>query len=325
VTVLVTGVAGFIGSALARRLIADGEQVRGIDALTAYYDPARKKANLMTIPTHGFTFVHADLNAVDLDQLLDGVTAVFHEAGQPGVRGSWEADFPLYLQANVLATQRLLEAARRADSLRRLVLASSSSIYGNAVIYPTTEACLPRPHSPYGVTKLAAEHLCTVYADNFGVPTVSLRYFTVYGPGQRPDMAFDRFIRAALLDEPIRVYGSGRQIRDFTYVDDVVEANLRAAAADVPPGSVFNVSGGTSVSVNEVLDILSGIVGRSLHVEYMAAVAGDVERTGGSADKIEAMLGWRPRVDIESGLRAQWRSSAGAVDALARARPVTPV
>lgn len=310
-TVMITGVAGFVGSALARRLVEGGERVRGVDALTDYYEPALKAANLATIPSDRFSFVEGDLNVLDIDELLEDVSVVFHEAGQPGVRKSWGEDFTTYVDANVLATQRLLEAAARASSVRRLIYASSSSVYGNAATYPTTELELPRPHSPYGVTKLAAEHLCTLYAHNFGVPTVSLRYFTVYGPGQRPDMAFNRFIRSALADEPIPLYGTGEQVRDFTYVDDVIEANLAAADGEVPPGSVFNVSGGTNVSVNDVLDVLSHIAGRTLRVERTDAVAGDVQRTGGSADKIRNALGWEPSVDIVSGLRAQWRSLAG--------------
>jgi UDP-glucuronate 4-epimerase len=261
VTVLITGVAGFVGSALARRLVVDGEEVVGVDCLTDYYDPSLKKDNLSTIPADGFSFVSEDVNTADLDSLLAGVSVVFHEAGQPGVRKSWGEDFATYVDANVLATQRLLEAARRSRDLQRLVYASSSSVYGNALSYPTTENDVPRPHSPYGVTKLAAEHLCSLYASNFGVPTVSLRYFTVYGPGQRPDMAFNRFIRATLAGEPIEVFGTGEQVRDFTFVDDVVDANLRAAAHDVRPGSMYNVSGGTSISVNEVLDVLSDIAG----------------------------------------------------------------
>ena len=311
-TVLITGVAGFVGSALARRLVSEGEQVVGVDCLTDYYDPALKKANLATIPDRGFTFVDADLTTADLDRLLTDVRVVFHEAGQPGVRKSWGQDFSGYVEANVLATQRLLEAATRASDLQRLVYASSSSVYGNAAGYPTSERDVPRPHSPYGVTKLAAEHLCTLYADNFGVPTVSLRYFTVYGPGQRPDMAFNRFIRAALADQPITVFGTGEQVRDFTYVDDVVQANLLAAAGDVPPGSVFNVSGGSDISVNEVLDVLGGIAGRSLRVERVETVAGDVQRTGGSAEAIRSALGWQPTVDVPTGLRAQWQSLAGS-------------
>jgi UDP-glucuronate 4-epimerase len=312
VTVLITGVAGFVGSALARRLVADGEEVVGVDCLTDYYDPSLKKDNLSTIPADGFSFVSEDVNTADLDSLLAGVSVVFHEAGQPGVRKSWGEDFATYVDANVLATQRLLEAARRSRDLQRLVYASSSSVYGNALSYPTTENDVPRPHSPYGVTKLAAEHLCSLYASNFGVPTVSLRYFTVYGPGQRPDMAFNRFIRATLAGEPIEVFGTGEQVRDFTFVDDVVDANLRAAAHDVRPGSMYNVSGGTSISVNEVLDVLSDIAGAPLEVRRGEAVAGDVRQTGGSADKIREELGWKPSVDIVSGLRAQWRSLGGA-------------
>jgi UDP-glucuronate 4-epimerase len=312
VTVLITGVAGFVGSALARRLVADGEEVVGVDCLTDYYDPSLKKDNLSTIPADGFSFVSEDVNTADLDSLLAGVSVVFHEAGQPGVRKSWGEDFSTYVDANVLATQRLLEAARRSRDLQRLVYASSSSVYGNALSYPTTENDVPRPHSPYGVTKLAAEHLCSLYASNFGVPTVSLRYFTVYGPGQRPDMAFNRFIRATLAGEPIEVFGTGEQVRDFTFVDDVVDANLRAAAHDVRPGSMYNVSGGTSISVNEVLDVLSDIAGAPLEVRRGEAVAGDVRQTGGSADKIREELGWKPSVDIVSGLRAQWRSLGGA-------------
>ncbi|MCW2684962.1 MAG: capI [Blastococcus sp.] len=310
-TVLITGVAGFVGSAIARRMLAAGEEVVGIDSLTDYYDPGLKKENLATLPSEGFTFVGEDLNTADLDALLTGVSVVFHQAGQPGVRKSWGADFVSYTDANVLATQRLLEAARRATGLRRLVYASSSSVYGNALAYPTTEDDVPRPYSPYGVTKLAAEHLCSLYAVNFGVPTVSLRYFTVYGPGQRPDMAFNRFIRAGLAGRPIEVFGTGEQVRDFTFVDDVVEANLRAAGQDVTPGSVFNVSGGTNVSVNEVLDVLSGIAGRRLEVVRTEALPGDVRRTGGSADRIGEVLGWRPEVGIVDGLRAQWRSLGG--------------
>lgn len=310
-SVLITGVAGFVGSALARRLLSDGQQVVGVDCLTDYYDPRLKRDNLAAIPTDGFRFVGEDLRTTDMDALLADVTVVYHEAGQPGVRKSWGEDFTTYVEANVLATQRLLEAARRAPGLQRLVYASSSSVYGNALSYPTSEDDVPRPHSPYGVTKLAAEHLCTLYADNFGVPAVSLRYFTVYGPGQRPDMAFNRFIRATLAGRRIEVFGTGEQVRDFTFVDDIVEANLRAARQEMRPGSVFNVSGGTSISVNDALDVLSGIAGRPIEVDRKEALAGDVRQTGGSADRIRAELGWEPTVDIASGLRAQWISLGG--------------
>lgn len=299
---LVTGVAGFVGSNLARALLEDGHEVVGIDCLTDYYEVLLKERNLASIPPGRFRLVRADLNDADLDELLTDVAWVFHEAGQPGVRMSWGRDFAVYERANISATQRLLEAARRSPSLERLVYASSSSVYGDAETYPTRETDRPQPLSPYGVTKLAAEHLCSLYAANFGVPTVSLRYFTVYGPGQRPDMAFTRFVRAAVLDEVISIYGDGTQVRDFTYIDDVVRANVLAAASDVPPGSVFNVAGGSNVSVLETLEILGRLSGHDLKVDHTEKVAGDVFRTGGATEKIAAALGWHAEVDIEEGL-----------------------
>jgi UDP-glucuronate 4-epimerase len=300
--VLVTGAAGFVGSNLARALLAQGHEVVGIDCLTDYYEVALKERNLSAIPADRFTLVRGDLNEVDLDRLLDGVDWVFHEAGQPGVRMSWGRDFEIYVRHNISATQRLLEAAQRSPSLRRLVYASSSSVYGNAETYPTRETDRPQPVSPYGVTKLAAEHLCSLYASNFGVPTVSLRYFTVYGPGQRTDMAFTRFVRAAVLDELITIFGDGEQIRDFTFIDDIVAANLLAAGSDVPAGSVFNVAGGSNVSVNETLATLADLAGHPLRIDYVDRVAGDVLRTGGSTEKIQEALGWQPQVTIEQGL-----------------------
>ncbi|HEY0240553.1 MAG TPA: NAD-dependent epimerase/dehydratase family protein [Friedmanniella sp.] len=300
---LVTGVAGFVGSNLARQLLREGHEVVGIDVLTDYYEVSIKRGNLASILETGFTFVEADLNTVDLGALLADVDWIFHQAGQPGVRMSWGKDFAIYVRQNIEATQRLLEAAKDSPNLKRLVYASSSSIYGNAERYPTSEEDRPQPVSPYGVTKLAAEHLCSLYASNFGVPTVSLRYFTVYGPGQRTDMAFTRFVRAAVLDELISIYGTGEQIRDFTFVDDVVAANIAAAStADVPPGTVLNVAGGSNVSVLDTLAIINGLNGRPLRVEHTESVKGDVFRTGGDTAKITRVLGWKPTVTIEEGL-----------------------
>jgi len=300
---LVTGVAGFVGSTLAKQLLREGHEVVGIDVLTDYYEVSIKRGNLASIPETGFTFVQADLNTVDLGALLADVDWIFHQAGQPGVRMSWGKDFAIYVRQNIEATQRLLEAAKDAPRLKRLVYASSSSIYGNAERYPTSEDDRPQPVSPYGVTKLAAEHLCSLYASNFGVPTVSLRYFTVYGPGQRTDMAFTRFVRAAVLDELISIYGTGEQIRDFTYVEDVVAANIAAASTDgVTPGTVLNVAGGSNVSVLDTLRILSDLNGKPLRVEHTESVKGDVFRTGGDTAKIARVLGWKPTVTIEEGL-----------------------
>jgi UDP-glucuronate 4-epimerase len=302
---LVTGAAGFIGSHLAMRLRAEGHVVTGIDSFTDYYDVAVKRERAGDLIAAGANLIEADLNQIDLDELLDGVDVVFHLAGQPGVRASWGSEFSTYTQCNIAATQKLLEASRGKKDLRRLVYASSSSVYGDAERYPTCETDRPLPVSPYGVTKLAAEHMCTLYATNFGVPTVSLRYFTVYGPGQRPDMAFTRFTRAAASGDEVIVFGTGEQVRDFTYVDDVVEANILAATSEVDPGAVFNVAGGSHASVNEVLAILQEFVGRELSVSREGAVAGDVKRTGGNTSAIQSALGWKPRVGLREGLARQ--------------------
>lgn len=299
---VITGVAGFVGSAIAKRALAEGHEIVGVDSLTSYYDPRIKHANLEALPPGDFTFVNEDINKLDLDRLLEGAEFVFHQAGQPGVRKSWGEEFAIYADANIMATQRLLESARKSQSLKKFVYASSSSLYGNAEGFPTSETAVPQPISPYGVSKLAGEHLCSLYAANFSVPTVSLRYFTVYGPGQRPDMAFTRFVKAAVLNEEIRIFGTGEQIRDYTYIDDVVEANILAATAETAPGAVYNVAGGTSVSVNDVLRIVEEIHGAELNVRYVDAVAGDVFRTGGDVRAIKRDLDWGPDVSLREGL-----------------------
>lgn len=308
--VLVTGAAGFVGSHLTKRLRDDSHDVIGLDSFTDYYDVTLKRANADAAIQAGVTFVEGDLNVVDLDAILDGVEAVFHLAGQPGVRSSWGEDFSTYTHCNIDATQRLLEASRRRPTLRRLVYASSSSVYGNAERYPTSERDRPQPISPYGVTKLAAEHLCSLYATCFGVPTVSLRYFTVYGPGQRPDMAFTRFADAVVRGDRITVYGSGEQTRDFTFVEDVVEANLLAATRDVPAGTVMNVAGGSHTSVNEVLQIFEELAGSQLSVARVEAVAGDARQTGGDTSAIRSLLGWQPSVSLREGIAQQFRWAA---------------
>jgi len=304
-TVLVTGAGGFIGSTLTARLLADGEKVIGVDALTDYYDVSLKRVNLARLESPQFTFIEDDLATMPLEQ-LGQVTRIFHLAGQPGVRKSWGTDFAAYTHANVTATQRLLEHARAVAGLERFVYASSSSVYGNAERFPTTELDLPNPMSPYGVTKLAGEHLCRAYASAFGLPTVSLRFFSVYGPRQRPDMAFTRFLTAAAVGTPIDLYGTGGQVRDFTFVDDVVSAIVAAGATSTAPGSVFNVAGGSSASVNDALQLIAAITGREVLINRFDTIAGDVNRTGGDTTAIRDQLGWHPTTELEAGLRKHW-------------------
>jgi UDP-glucose 4-epimerase len=302
---VVTGCAGFIGSHLSEALVAAGHRVVGIDCFIDYYPRAAKEANLAALrESPSFTFVEADLLDYDLDRLLRGVDYVFHQAAQAGVRASWGENFSIYTQNNILATQRLLEAARGA-SLRRLVYASSSSIYGDARELPVGESALPRPVSPYGVSKLAAEHLCHLYWVNYRVPTVSLRYFTVYGPRQRPDMGFHRFLRAIESGEEIVVYGDGNQTRDFTFISDAVAANLACMEAEVG-GEVFNIGGGSRVSVNQVLAILEAVSGRKANIRHGEDQKGDVRHTFADTSRARQALGFRPSVTIEEGLRRQW-------------------
>jgi len=302
---LVTGAAGFVGSQLVDALLAAGHDVVGVDAFTPYYDRATKEANLDAARQHDrFRLVDVDLRDADLRPLLDGVDTVYHQAAQPGVRLSWSDGFATYDSCNVLATQRVLEAALR-SGVRRVVYASSSSVYGNAETYPVHETDLPRPHSPYGVTKLAAEHLCGLYAANHGLSTVALRYFTVYGPRQRPDMAFHRLVEAALDQEPFPLYGDGSHVRDFTYVGDVVEANVLAGRADAPAGTVVNVCAGGSTVLRDVIDAVGEAVGAPVPVERLGEQAGDVQRTGGSNEAAARILGWAPRTSLADGIAAQ--------------------
>jgi UDP-glucuronate 4-epimerase len=314
---LVTGAAGFIGRNLAERLLVDGHTVRGVDSITEYYDTGRKQSNMKALGEfEGFEAIEADLRDASLECLLEGVDVVFHQAGQPGVRASWAEGFDGYLSHNVLATQRLLEASRSAD-LQRFVFASSSSIYGNAARYPADESDVPAPFSPYGVTKLAAEHLCSLYGTNWGVPTVSLRYFTVYGPGQRPDMAIYRLLEAAGDGPAFPVYGDGSQVRDFTFVSDVIEANIAAAERTVPPGTVMNIAGGSSISLQALIGLVEEVLGRPVALEQRDPQAGDVKRTGGSTDRARELLGWKPRVSLADGVaeQAAWHAAHSATSA----------
>jgi UDP-glucuronate 4-epimerase len=309
--VVVTGAAGFVGSHLVDTLLARGDTVTGIDCFTPYYDPDAKRSNLTdALADPAFSLVEADLRDAELTALFDGVDTVYHQAAQPGVRLSWSDGFGEYATHNVLVTQRLLEAARDAE-IRRFVYASSSSVYGNQERYPTVETDLPRPYSPYGVTKLAAEHLCGLYAENWGVSTVALRYFTVFGPRQRPDMSIHRLCEAVLTGAPFPRFGDGQQVREFTYVGDIVAANLAAGAADVEPGTVVNIAGGGEILLNQLIAMVGELAGTEVVIENHPAQAGDAKRNGGATDRARALLGWEPRVSLREGVAAQlaWHRS----------------
>jgi nucleoside-diphosphate-sugar epimerase len=302
---LLTGCAGFIGSHLTESLLDDGHHVVGVDCFNNNYGRSDKLRNLERARQwDSFEFVPIDLARGDLAELVADCDAIFHLAAEPGVRSSWQARFETYLRNNLQATQHLLDAAREYPD-KRFVYASSSSIYGQAETFPTREDALPRPYSPYGVTKLAAEQLCDAYHANFGVQAVSLRYFSVYGPRQRPDMAFNRFCRAALQGDPITVFGDGEQTRDFTYVGDIVDATRAAAVADGVVGQAYNVGGGSRVSVNQALDLLRELTGADLDVQHLAREHGDVKDTGGDTTKAERNLGFAPKVTFAEGLAAE--------------------
>ena len=310
---LVTGAAGFIGSHLAERLVELGHEVVGVDCFLDYYPRAVKERNLRALREHArFRADERDLCRADLEPLLAGVEWVFHQAAQAGVRASWGRDFEIYALHNVLATQRLLEASRDLG-VRRLVYASSSSVYGDTTDLPMREQSLPRPISPYGVTKLAAEHLCWLYWKNYGLSTASLRYFTVYGPRQRPDMAMHRFLKGALTGSVITLYDDGEQTRDFTYVSDVVAANV-AAAERAEGGEVFNIGGGSQVSINQVLATIEAIAGRPLHIQRDARQKGDVRHTAADCTRARERLGFRPAVPLAQGLRQEWEWIRGEND-----------
>jgi UDP-glucose 4-epimerase len=308
---LVTGAAGFIGSTLCERLLADGADVVGLDCFADFYPRGLKEQNLAAFAGHPrFRFVESTIGDADLRGLAADRSHVFHLAAQAGVRGSWGRHFTVYTVNNIEATQLLLEAVVGLSSLERLVFASSSSVYGDRVQIPMREDALPQPVSPYGVTKLAAEQLCYLYHVNHRVPTVSLRYFTVYGPRQRPDMGFHKFLRAAIRSEPIRLYGDGEQTRDFTYVHDAVSATVAAATRGVP-GRVYNIGGGSRVSVNQVIAMIERVAGRPPIVEIDSAQPGDMRHTYADTSLARADLGFEPRVSLEDGLRAEHQWLAG--------------
>lgn len=314
--VLVTGAAGFIGSHLTDKLLASGYEVVGVDAFTGNYSPGRKERNLAGAGADDrFRLVRGDLLALDLDEVLLGVDGVVHLAGEPGVRRSWGDEFSKYTERNVLATQRLLEAAGR-GGVSKFVFASSSSVYGSISGGPVAEESVRRPTSPYGVSKLAAEELVGLYDRERGVPGTVLRYFTVYGPRQRPEMAVARFIHAATRGRRVEIFGDGDQARDMTYVSDAVDATVAALAA---PGGVYNVGGGTRTTVNNLLDIVRRVTDAPVQTSYGPAAEGDVYSTWADSSKAAQVLGYQPRVGLEEGIAAQAEWAARESRTTARA------
>jgi nucleoside-diphosphate-sugar epimerase len=302
---LVTGAAGFIGSHLSRRLLREGAHVVAVDSFTDFYPRWMKECNLSPLAgDRNFEFLPQDLLDIDLNALLGRVDVVYHVAAQAGVRSSWGESFSVYVQQNIQSTQKLLEAAK-GRPLGRFVYASSSSVYGLTPTLPMTETSLLRPLSPYGVTKLAAEQLCFLYFQNYAVPTVSLRFFTVYGPGQRPDMAFHKFFKAIAEDRPIVLYGDGEQTRDFTFVEDIVEACLSASRRG-RPGEVYNIGGGHRERMNDLLPVLEAICGKKVKVRHEDKQKGDVAHTHADIEKARRDLGFSPRAVLREGLRQEW-------------------
>lgn len=304
-TCLVTGAAGFIGSHLCRKLIKEGFSVAGIDSFTDSYPKWIKERNIKPLMREkNFKLLSSDLNDLELNKLLSKTDYVFHHAAQAGVRASWGENFSVYIKNNIEATQKLLEAAKN-SRIKKFIYASSSSVYGFCPELPMSETSSLYPFSPYGVSKLAAEHLCFLYFKNYNVPAVSLRFFTVYGPGQRPDMAFHIFFKAIAEDKQITVYGDGKQTRDFTYVDDIIEANFSSLKNGVP-GEIYNIGGGSRKKLEEIVPLIESICQKKIKINREEKQSGDVPHTLADIQKAHKELNYSPQTQLSDGLKEEW-------------------
>jgi UDP-glucose 4-epimerase len=302
---LVTGAAGFIGSHLCKKLILNGAHILAIDSFTDFYPRWLKEKNIQSLVNHpNFELIPRDLLDLELNNIMEKIDVVFHLAAQPGVRTSWGSDFSVYTKNNIDVTQRLLEAAKK-TTITKFIYASSSSVYGLSPELPMSETNTLHPFSPYGVTKLAAENLCTLYHKNYGIPCISLRFFTVYGPGQRPDMAFHKFFKAILNNEEITIFGDGQQTRDFTFIDDIIRANLSSIESG-NPGETYNLGGGTQKKLSDILPILQEITQTQTKIRYVKREKGDVPHTFADIKKAKKDLNYSPQVTLEDGLKLEW-------------------
>lgn len=303
--ILVTGAAGFIGSHLCQALVRGKASVIGVDSFSDFYPRWIKEKNIQPLLNHPkFKFLSGDIIKLDLTKVLEKVEVIFHLAAQPGVRTSWGDEFSIYTKNNIDATQRLLETAKNCP-LKKFIYASSSSVYGLSPHLPMTESQVLHPYSPYGVTKLAAEHLCFLYHKNYGIPCVSLRFFTVYGPGQRPDMAFHRFLKAIGKSIAIKLYGDGQQTRDFTFIYDIIKANVSSITNGIP-GEIYNIGGGTQIKLIDIIPILEKICQKKIRIKRQEGQKGDVRHTFANIEKAKKDLNYVPRVSLEDGLREEW-------------------
>ena len=305
-TALITGVAGFIGSSLAEKLLKDNFKVIGIDSFTNYYSPHIKEKNIENCLKHSnFSFIHQDLDTLDLSTIFENTEYVFHLSAQPGARASWGKEFTTYVKNNISVTQKILESLKNNTTLKKFIFASSSSVYGNQSSIMNEDTSLTKPVSPYGVTKLASENLVNLYFKNYEIPIISLRYFTAYGPKQRPDMAFTRFFLSIIKDKKLIIFGNGEQTRDFTYVDDVIKATTNAAKSD-HVGEILNIGGGSVFSLMQITEFMKEITGKELEIDFKKEQKGDVKHTSADISKSENLINYKSNTDIKYGLTQQY-------------------